>query len=114
MITPGLGSVAADTRGARRTVGGHPVAENTFPTHETPAACRGIVPLIVPTAVNEQSHFILLATHRRASEFVGAGSSSDTPPMIATYGPRRRTISDFINVNLVEAINGFSHFQFRR
>src|SRR6202022_4219188 len=66
MITPGLGSVAADPRRAGRTVSGHPVAENTVPTHETSAAGRGIVPLIVPTTVNEQSHFILLANRRRA------------------------------------------------
>src|SRR5450432_2896187 len=66
MITPGLGSVAADPRRAGRTVGGHPVAENTVLTHETSAAGRSIVPLIVPTTVNEQSHFILLADRRRA------------------------------------------------
>src|ERR1700721_4728928 len=64
MITPGLGSVAADPRRAGRTVSGHPVAENTVRTHETSAAGGGIVPLIVPlivpTTVNEQSHFILL------------------------------------------------------
>src|ERR1700721_1074606 len=60
MITPGLGSVAADPRRAGRTVSGHPVAENTVRTHETSAAGRGIVPLIEPTTVNEQSHFILL------------------------------------------------------
>src|SRR5450631_1838582 len=65
MITPGLGSVAADPRRAGRTVSGHPVAENTVLTHETSASGRGIVPLIVPTTVNEQSHFILLVKLRR-------------------------------------------------
>src|ERR1700733_3186013 len=60
MITPGLGSVAAYPSRAGRTIGGHPVTENTILTHEASAAGRGFVPLIVPTTINEQSHFILL------------------------------------------------------
>jgi len=65
MMTPSLGSVASDPRRAGRTITGHPAAENTVLTHETSAAGRGIVPLIVPTTVNEQSHFILPANLRR-------------------------------------------------
>src|ERR1700738_2575331 len=77
MIATGFGPISADPRRAGRTVSGNPTAENAVSTHETSAAGRGIVPLIVPTTVNEQSHFILLPNRRRGVRRIRPSSTID-------------------------------------
>src|SRR3546814_13528594 len=62
MVAPGLGLEAAFAAGARRAVGGDPVAEGAFLPLEAAAGLGGIVPLVVPGAVDQQSHCELLLT----------------------------------------------------
>src|SRR5690606_27085557 len=50
VIAAGLGRVAA---GAVRR---HPLAERTFRAHEAATGLLGVVPLVVPDAVDQQAH----------------------------------------------------------